>query len=90
MTRLAGCFELVGVDLSEQQLRLAGANVPDATLVHGDFAELEFSAEGFNAETNRRLIREARLELVLDELVWMREPHGDIAFLRVLARKRSR
>ena len=147
--RLAERFELVGVDLSEEQLRLAGAHVPDATLVHGDFAELEFPAEsfdaitafysimhvpredhralfrrivswlkpgglflaslshvggddwtgewlgvemffsGFDAETNRRLVREAGLELVLDELVWMREPQGDIAFLWVLARKPS-
>lgn len=144
---LAERFELVAVDLSEEQLRLAGAKVPEATLVHGDFAELDFPAEsfdavialysimhvpreghralfgrivrwlkpgglflaslshvggedwtgewlgvemffsGFDAETNRRLVREAGLELLLDELVWMRAPHGDIAFLWVLARK---
>jgi ubiquinone/menaquinone biosynthesis C-methylase UbiE len=149
LNRLAGRFELVGVDLSEEQLRLADANVPDATLVHGDFAELEFPAEGFDAvtalysimhvprvehrglfgriarwlkpgglflaslshvggddwtgewlgvemffsgfdaETNRRLVREAGLELLLDELVWMQEPQGDIAFLWVLARRRA-
>jgi ubiquinone/menaquinone biosynthesis C-methylase UbiE len=148
--RLAERFDLVGVDLSEEQLRLAGAKVPGATFVHGDFAELEFPAEtfdaitalysimhvpreehralfarivrwlkpgglflaslshvgghdwagewlgvemffsGYDAETNRRLVREAGLELVLDELVWMREPQGDIAFLWVLARKRVR
>ena len=32
---------------------------------------------------------EAGLELVLDELVWMREPQGEVAFLWVLARKPS-
>ncbi|HET8652313.1 MAG TPA: class I SAM-dependent methyltransferase [Gaiellaceae bacterium] len=140
-------FHLVAVDLSEEQLRLARARVPEATLVAGDFGELDFAAEtfdavtafysimhvpreehralfariarwlkpgglflaslshvggadwtgewlgvemffsGFDAETNRRLLREAGLELVLDELVWMREPQGEVAFLWVLARK---
>jgi cyclopropane fatty-acyl-phospholipid synthase-like methyltransferase len=149
IARLAVRFELVGVDLSEEQLRLASANVPEATLLHGDFAESEFPAEtfdavtafysimhvpreghrallarivswlkpgglflaslshlggddwtgewlevemffsGFDAETNRRLVREAGLQLLLDELVWMREPQGDIAFLWVLARKQG-
>lgn len=44
---------------------------------------------GFDAETNRRLVREAGLELLTDDLVWMHEPEpdGDTAFLWVLARK---
>jgi ubiquinone/menaquinone biosynthesis C-methylase UbiE len=148
IARLAGRFELVAVDLSEEQLRLAGTQVPEATFVHADFGELELPAEafdaitalysimhlpreghralfgrimrwlkpgglflaslshvggddwtgewlgvemffsGFDAETNRRLVREAGLELLMDELVWMREPQGDVAFLWVLARKR--
>jgi SAM-dependent methyltransferase len=147
IARLAGRFDLVAVDLSEEQLRLARTQVRGATFVQGDFAELEFPAEtfdaiaalysimhvpreghralfgriarwlkpgglflaslshvggddwtgewlgvemffsGFDAETNRRLVREAGLELVTDELVWMREPQGDLAFLWVLARK---
>jgi ubiquinone/menaquinone biosynthesis C-methylase UbiE len=145
--RLARRFEVVGVDLSEAQLRLARARVPDATFVHADFAELDVPAEsldavtafysivhvprdrhpdlfakiwrwlqpgglflaslshlggpdrtekwlgvemffsGFDAETNRRLVREAGFELLADELVWMREPEGDAAFLWVLGRK---
>ena len=144
---LAGRFDLVAVDLSEEQLRLARAAVPEATLVAGDLGELDFAAEtfdavtafysimhvpreehralfasiarwlkprglflaslshvggddwtgewlgvemffsGFDAETNRRLLREAGLELVLDEIVWMREPQGEVAFLWALARK---
>ncbi len=40
-------------------------------------------------ETNRRLLREAGFELVVDDLVWMREPQGEVAFLWVLARKPS-
>ena len=149
IARLGGRFELVGVDLAEEQLRLAQARVPDATLVHGDFAALDFPPEsfdavsalysimhvpreehralfarimrwltagglvlaslshvggadwtgdwlgvqmffsGFDAETNRRLLREAGFELVADDLVWMREPQGEVAFLWVLARKPS-
>jgi SAM-dependent methyltransferase len=145
--RLASRFEVVGVDLSEEQLRLARAAVPGATFVQADFAELDVPADsldavtafysivhvpreqhpalfarikrwlrpgglflaslshlggpgrteewlgvdmffsGFDAETNSRLVREAGFELLTDELVWMREPEGDAAFLWVLARK---
>ena len=145
--RVAERFEVLGVDLSAEQLRLARANVPGATFVHGDFAELDFPDatfdavtafysvmhvpreehrelfariarwlkpgglllaslshvggpdstgewlgvemffSGFDADTNRRLVLEACFELVFDELVWMREPEGEIAFLWVLARK---
>ena len=149
IARLAGRFELVAVDLSAEQLRLARTNARGATLIHGDFAELDFPSEsfdavtalyslmhvpredhpallakiqrwlkpsglflaslshvggedrtyewlgvdmffsGFDAETNRRLVRAAGFELVLDELVWMREPQGEVAFLWVLGRKRT-
>jgi cyclopropane fatty-acyl-phospholipid synthase-like methyltransferase len=145
--RLARRFEVVGVDISEEQLRLARAAAPGATFVQVDFAELDQPAEsldavtafysivhvprdrhpalfarierwlrpgglflaslshlggpgrteewlgvemffsGFDAETNGRLVREAGFELLSDELVWMREPEGDAAFLWVLARK---
>jgi cyclopropane fatty-acyl-phospholipid synthase-like methyltransferase len=145
--RLAGRFELTGVDVSGEQLRLARAEIPAAKLVRADFAALDFPAEtfdgitalysimhvpreehpslfgkilrwlkpgglflaslshvggddwagewlgvemffsGFDAETNRRLLREAGFELLVDELVWMREPERELAFLWVLARK---
>jgi SAM-dependent methyltransferase len=145
--RLAPRFEVVGVDLSEEQLRLARAAVPEATFLRGDFAELDFPAgsfdgvtafysivhvprnehpalfgkilrwltpggfflasmshrggpdrteewlgvemffSGFDAETNRRLVHEAGFELFADEVVWMREPEHEVAFLWVLARK---
>jgi cyclopropane fatty-acyl-phospholipid synthase-like methyltransferase len=147
LSRLAGRFEVTGVDLSEEQLRLASAALPDAELVHADFAELDFANEafdavtalysivhvprekhaelfarirrwlkpgglflaslshvggpdrvdhwlgvdmffsGFDAETNSRLVREAGFELLKNELVWMREPGLDVAFLWVLGRK---
>jgi ubiquinone/menaquinone biosynthesis C-methylase UbiE len=147
--RLAERFEVVGVDISEEQLRLARAEVPDADFVRADFAELDvpdasvdavtafysivhvprqdhpalfarilgwlkpgglFLASlshvggpgrtetwlgvdmffsGFDAETNRRLLRDAGFELVADEVVLMREPEpeGETAFLWVLGRK---
>jgi ubiquinone/menaquinone biosynthesis C-methylase UbiE len=42
---------------------------------------------GFDADTNRRLLREAGFELLADELVWMQEPESEVAFLWVLAKK---
>jgi ubiquinone/menaquinone biosynthesis C-methylase UbiE len=50
---------------------------------------VEMFFSGFDAQTNRRLVHEAGLELLEDELVWMREPEpeGEVAFLWVLARK---
>ena len=42
---------------------------------------------GFDANTNRRLVREAGFELIDDQLVWMQEPEMEVAFLWVLARK---
>ena len=44
-----------------------------------------FSSHG--ADENRRLLRGAGLSLVLDEVVAVREPEGEVAFLWVLARK---
>ena len=43
-------------------------------------------AEGYPPETNRRLLDEAGLMLVRDELVTIREPEGDATFHWVLAR----
>ena len=43
---------------------------------------------GWDAETSRRLLREAGFELVVDDVLFMREPgHGDVGFLWVLARR---
>jgi hypothetical protein len=47
-----------------------------------------FSA--FDADTNRRLLRDAGFRLELDEVVTMREPEGEVAFLWVLARTPER
>jgi ubiquinone/menaquinone biosynthesis C-methylase UbiE len=146
--RLSERFEVVGVDISEEQLRLAHAEVRDATFLQADVTELDLPAEsfdavaafysivhvpraehvallqkirswlkpgghflaslshvggtdwteqwlgvemffsGFDADTNRRLAREAGFDLIVDELVFMTEP-GDLesGWLWVLARK---
>ena len=146
--RLAGRFDIVGVDLSAEQLRLARAAVPEATFIHADFLELEFEDgafdavtafysfmhvprdrhgellgrirrwlrpgglflaplstvggpdrienwlgvdvffSGWDAETNRSLVRAAGLELLVAEVIPMREPASEYetSFLWVLAR----
>ena len=48
---------------------------------------VEMFFSGFNADTNRRLVRDAGFDLLADEVVWMREPELDVAFLWVLGRK---
>jgi ubiquinone/menaquinone biosynthesis C-methylase UbiE len=48
---------------------------------------VEMFFSGFDADTNRRLVRDAGFELLADEVVWMREPELDVAFLWVLGRK---
>ena len=147
ISRLAGRFEVTGVDISERQLELARAAVPGAFFVQADFVELDVPAEsfdavtalysivhvprdeqpalfarilgwlkpgglflgslshvggedrvdewlgvdmffsGFDADTNRRLVREAGFELIEDQLVWMQEPESEVAFLWALGRK---
>lgn len=49
--RLAERFEVVGVDISPEQLRLARAAAPEVTFVEADFTELDFAPESFDAVT---------------------------------------
>jgi ubiquinone/menaquinone biosynthesis C-methylase UbiE len=49
--RLAERFEVVGADISEEQLRLARTNVPAATFVRSDLSDLEFEEETFDGIT---------------------------------------
>jgi len=145
--RLARSFEVVGVEISEEQLRLARGKVPEAEFLQADFAGLDLPDESFDAvaafysilhvprdghpalfqkirrwlkpdglflaslshvggpdrteewlgvemffscfdaETSRRLVREAGFELLVDDVISMREPESEVAFLWVLARK---
>ena len=144
---LAERFELVAVDLSQEQLRRARERVPRATFLHADFTNLELEPgsvdavaafysfnhvprdllaglferihgwlvpdglllttlgasdlpewtgewlgvpmffSGWDADLNRRLLREAGFELERDEVVTIREPEGEVAFHWVLARR---
>jgi cyclopropane fatty-acyl-phospholipid synthase-like methyltransferase len=52
-----------------------------------DWLGVDMFFSGFDADTNRRLLREAGFELLVDDLVWMQEPESEVAFLWVLARK---
>jgi SAM-dependent methyltransferase len=45
---LAQRFEVVGVDISEAQLKRARKNVPNAKFVHADLAEAQFSSQSFD------------------------------------------
>ncbi len=146
--RLTRSFEVVAVDVSGEQLRLARAEAPEANFLQADFAELDFPDEtfaaavafysfvhvprveharlfanvrrwlipgglflaslsdvggpdrleawlgvemffsGWDAETNRRLVRSAGFEVLVDDVLFMREPgHGDVGFLWILARR---
>ena len=144
---LAERFQVVGVDLSEAQLRLARANVPRAAFVHADVSALDLEDSSFagivalysvshlpraehadlfrrlaawlepgglllatlgagdlpdwsgewlgvpmffsshGPDENRALLANAGFELLVDEVVEMREPEGPVSFLWVLARK---
>ena len=145
---LSRVFKVVGVDISEAQISAARQNVPEASFVHGDFAELRIPAGSFDGVTalyaishlpreghgdlfqriaawlvpggrflatlgasdspdwvgpwlgvsmffssygpltNRRLLRTAGFELLIDEVRSIEEPEGPVAFEWVLAKKR--
>jgi SAM-dependent methyltransferase len=147
--QLAERFQVVGADISAEQLLLARAAAPEAVFIRADFRELDFPGgsfgavttfysfmhvprddhrellaricgwlepgglflapmstlggpdrvetwlgvemffSGWDADTNRRLVREAGFDLLVDEVIPMWEPQTEYetAFLWVLARK---
>jgi ubiquinone/menaquinone biosynthesis C-methylase UbiE len=46
---LSQYFEVVGVDFSEEQIRLARELVPEAEFIYGDITELDFPDDSFDA-----------------------------------------
>jgi ubiquinone/menaquinone biosynthesis C-methylase UbiE len=48
---LAQRFDVVGVDISEAQIRSARENVPEATFIHGDLTEIELPEASFDGVT---------------------------------------
>jgi ubiquinone/menaquinone biosynthesis C-methylase UbiE len=63
---------------------LGAADSPDWT---GDWLGEPMFFSSHDADTNRRLMREAGFELVLDEVAVTHEPEGDVSFLWVIGRK---
>lgn len=46
--QLSSQFTVTGVDISEEQLRLAASNVPEATFVRGDMTQLSYPDSSFD------------------------------------------
>jgi SAM-dependent methyltransferase len=76
---LAERFEVVGVDISQAQLRLAKKNVPQASFIRADLSELSFPDAGFAGITALYSIshvpREEHGELFRRTAAWL-EPGG--------------
>lgn len=79
-TRVAGWLKPGGLFLAT----LGAEESPDWT---GDWLEVPMFFSNHDAGENRRLLRDAGLSLVLDEVVAVREPEGEVKFLWVLAQK---
>jgi ubiquinone/menaquinone biosynthesis C-methylase UbiE len=78
--RVAGWLTPGGLFLAT----LGADESPDWT---GEWLGVPMFFSSHDADGNRRLLRSAGLSLVLDEVVAVREPEGEVAFLWVLARK---
>jgi cyclopropane fatty-acyl-phospholipid synthase-like methyltransferase len=78
---LARRHRYTGVDISREQLRRAADRVPEATLLHADYTELELDAESFDAVvalyTFGHVPRE-RFPLVLDSVATWLVPGGHL------------
>jgi ubiquinone/menaquinone biosynthesis C-methylase UbiE len=144
---LASRFNVTGVDISEAQLQAARRNVPAASFLQADLAQIDFPAGSFDgvsalysishvpreehgplfermarwlvpgglllatlgsgdspdwigdwlgrqmffsshdADTNRRLLKAANFELLIDEVLDTPEPEGPVPFLWIVARR---
>jgi cyclopropane fatty-acyl-phospholipid synthase-like methyltransferase len=74
--RLAERFDVVGVDISPEQLRLARTAAPELTFVEADLTELDFAAETFDGVTAFYSMmhgpRDRHLELFGTVLRWLK------------------
>jgi SAM-dependent methyltransferase len=80
-------FERIGGWLKPGGLFLASLSHVGGPDWIGDWLGVKMFFSGFDADTNRRLVGAAGLELLRDELVFMQEPEGEVGFLWVLARR---
>lgn len=79
-SRVAGWLKPGGLFLAT----LGAEDSPDWT---GEWLGVPMFFSSHGADENRRLLHAAGLSLVLDEIVAMREPEGEVKFLWVLAQK---
>ena len=63
---------------------LGAGELPDWT---GDWLGVPMFFSSYDADTNRDLVRDAGFELLLDEVVEIREPEQRVRFLWVLAQR---
>jgi cyclopropane fatty-acyl-phospholipid synthase-like methyltransferase len=84
---LAGLFEKIHLWLVPGGLLLASFGTSDTESWTGDWLGTTMFFSSFPPETTRRLLSETGFELLLDELVPMREPEGEVAFHWVLGRR---
>jgi cyclopropane fatty-acyl-phospholipid synthase-like methyltransferase len=84
---LAGLFARIHDWLVPGGLLLATLGAGDLPGWTGDWLGEPTYFSGFAPEENRRLLSDARFELIRDELVTIREPEGDATFHWVLARR---
>ena len=82
---LAGLFERIHAWLVPGGLLLASFGASDTEAWAGGWLGTTMFFSSFPPETTRRLLSEAGFELLLDELVPMVEPEGEVAFHWVLA-----
>jgi len=75
---LAACTRLIGVDLSEEQLRRARERVPNAEFVHGDLTTIEFDAGSLDAVASFYVFNHVPRELLAPLLTrihsWLTSP----------------
>ena len=84
---LAPLFEHVREWLVPGGLFLATLGASDVAEWTGDFLGAPSFFSGFEPNVNRRLLADAGLELIRDDVVRIREPEGDASFHWVLARR---
>jgi SAM-dependent methyltransferase len=84
---LGGLFARIHAWLAPGGLLLTALGASDLPDWTGDFLGAPMFFSGWDAATNRALLRDAGFELLRDELVTIREPEGDATFHWVLGRR---
>jgi len=82
----AGLFGQIARWLRPGGLFVASLGANDGPDWTGDWLGQPMFFSSFDAPTNRRLLRDAGFELLVDDVVEVREPDGPVPFLWVLAR----